>query len=195
MTNDKPHRMLSRINILVLGLATLLHFEAIGQTTIERTLIWDKSEKTYQSVKNGPVKTISFAGAAANPTDGYMPHYTENIRLPEYGTVMATLYNEVYEPVTSSGIKADKIDATVKVTAIPGMMRKVPYYLLRTDQKEPYDRPDRKTNQIFSENRRHPVHIRTQDEKTAELYRQLGAGSRHVVQSRRDWYRHIQAGL
>ena len=122
--------MLSRINILVIGVAILLHLDAIGQTTIERTIKWDKSEKTYHSEKNGNVKMISFAGAGVTPTDGYLPHYGENIRVSEYGTITATLSNEVYEPVTSSGMKTDKIDASVKVTAIPGMMRKVPYAMI-----------------------------------------------------------------
>jgi hypothetical protein len=130
MTNDKANRMLSRINILIIGVATLLHFDAAGQTTVEHTIRWDKAEKTYQSVKSGAVKMISFAGASVNPKDGYIPHYIENIRVPEYGTVTATLSNEVYEPVPGPGLKTDKIDGAIRVSAIPGMMRKVPYAIV-----------------------------------------------------------------
>jgi hypothetical protein len=129
MTNDKPHKMLSRIHILLLTVAILLHLAGMAQT-VSRMIIWDKAEKTYTNPKSkggAKVNMVSFPQAFANATDGFLPHYTEDIRIPEYGAVSASLSDEVYEPVTSTDIKATNISANITVHAMQGMMRKKPY--------------------------------------------------------------------
>jgi hypothetical protein len=107
-------------------MAILLHFSVAGQT-IQRTINWDKAEKTYTNSKGVKVKTLSFEGSLANENDGFQPHYVENIRVPQYGDITVSLSNEVYEAITTTDIKSDKIDVSAKVTAVPGMMRKIPY--------------------------------------------------------------------
>ncbi len=129
MTNDKPIKMLSRINILFLSVAILLHFDAVSQT-VQRTINWDKAEKTFENTKGAKIKMVSFSHALTDEKDGFLPHYEENIRMPEYGTITATLSNEVYEPVTGNDIKSDKIDGSIKINAVPGMMRKIPYAIV-----------------------------------------------------------------
>lgn len=129
MTNDKPRKMLSRINILLILVAILLHFGAAGQS-ISRTLTWDKTNKTYTTNKGDKVQALHFSGAHVSIKDGYMPHYSENIRLTESGTITATLTDEVYEPVTVSGIKTDKLPNTINVSAASATLRKVPYAIV-----------------------------------------------------------------
>jgi hypothetical protein len=65
MTNDKHSKMLSRIHIILPMMAILLHFSVAGQT-IQRTINWDKAEKTYTNSKGVKVKTLSFEGSLAN---------------------------------------------------------------------------------------------------------------------------------
>jgi hypothetical protein len=110
-------------------MAILLHFGAAGQT-IQRTINWDKVEKTYTNTKGAKVKTLSFPGAEASEKDGFQPHYRENIRVSEYGDITMSLSDEVYETVTSTDIKTDKIASSIQINAIPGMMRKAPYAIV-----------------------------------------------------------------
>ena len=129
MTNDKPIKMLSRINILLVAVAILLNLQAVGQS-VDRVIKWDNAEKIYLNKKGGKVPMITFAGASAEEKDGYLPHYGENIRLSEYGTITATLSNEIYEPVTYTDVKSDKLDGTIKINATVGMLRKMPYAMV-----------------------------------------------------------------
>lgn len=129
MTNDKPIKMLSRINILLVTVAILLQLNAVGQTT-DRLIKWDKVEKSFVDKKGAKIKMLSFEGASADEADGFLPHYSENIRLSEYGTITATLSNEVYETVTNSDIKSDKLDGNISIKAVPGMLHKVPYAMV-----------------------------------------------------------------
>ena len=123
-TNDKPIKMLSRTNILLLFVAVSLHLDVVGQT-IQRTIKWDKIEKTYTTSKGVKVKMASVSGSLTSEKDGFLPHYAESVRLQEHGDVTATLYDEVYE--SAPDIKSDNIDAQIKVKALFSIMRKVPY--------------------------------------------------------------------
>jgi hypothetical protein len=67
-----------------------------------------------------------FTGASAGERDGFMPYYDENISVPQYGKMTATLANEVYEAVTDNLVKGDKMPTAITVKAIPGMIRKKP---------------------------------------------------------------------
>ena len=125
-TNDKPIKMLSRTNILLLFVAVSLHFGVVAQT-IERTLTWDKAAKTYVTSKGNKIIMPSLSHSYTVEKDGFLPHYAERIRLQEFGTVTATIYDEVYETESGSGIRSDKIDPAIKVNAVFGIMRKVPY--------------------------------------------------------------------
>ena len=119
--------MLSRINISFLFMAILLHFSAAGQS-VDRTITWDKATHTYTSPKGVKVSMVSFPKALMTSTDGYLPRYAENIRISEYGSVTATLTNEVYETVT--GIKADKLESSINIHTTTGVLRKVPYAMV-----------------------------------------------------------------
>jgi hypothetical protein len=121
--------MLSRIHILSLLMAILLHFGAAGQT-VQRTINWDKIEKTYTTVKGAKVKMLSFPSGLTGEKDDFQPHYSENIRVSQYGSITVSLSNEVYEEVTTTDVKSDKIAQTINVTATPGMMRKMPYAII-----------------------------------------------------------------
>jgi hypothetical protein len=94
MTNDKLRKMLSRINILLAAAAIILQFEATGQT-VDRTIKWDAADKIYQTTIGTKVKMPCFTGAAVSEKDGFVPFYGENISVPQYGKITATLSNEV----------------------------------------------------------------------------------------------------
>jgi hypothetical protein len=129
MTNDKPIKMLSRIHILLLSVAILLPLSMSCQT-VERTITWDKVEKTYVTAKGIKVKMVSFAGALTDDKNDFLPVYEENIRLSQYGSITATLSDEVYEALTTADVTSNKIDASIKIKAVPGMMRKIPYAIV-----------------------------------------------------------------
>ena len=78
-TNDKPIKMLSRTNILLLFVAVSLHLDVVGQT-IQRTIKWDKIEKTYTTSKGVKVKMASVSGSLTSEKDGFLPHYADRSR-------------------------------------------------------------------------------------------------------------------
>ena len=130
MTNDKPIKMLSRIHIILLiAAAIIMQFDANGQT-IDRVIKWNTTDKIHQTVKGDKVVMPYFEGASTHERDGFIPFYGENIAVSESGKITATLISEVYEPVTNSNVKGDKIGTTIQIKATPGMMRKRPYAII-----------------------------------------------------------------
>ena len=129
ITNDKPTKMLSRIQSIVFFAALMVYTAATAQS-YERTLHWATTPKTYGSSSTGAIKMPIFDGAVANYKDGYLPYYLENIRLNESGKITATLTNEVYEVINDNSIKSDKISTTILLKATEGMLQKKPYALL-----------------------------------------------------------------
>ena len=120
--------MLSRIHILLIFAVFTVHI-ATAQS-YERSLHWSATAKSYGTSTGTAIKMPTFDGAVANYRDGYLPHYTENIRLHEEGKITATLTNELYEPIIDNTIKSDKIASTVSILAYEGMMKKKPYAVL-----------------------------------------------------------------
>lgn len=106
-----------------------MQFDAIGQT-VQRTINWTPTDKTYQTVSGSKVIMPYFYGAVTSERNGFIPMYGENISISSYGAVTATLADEVYETVTNNNVKTDNIPAAIIVKAIPGMLRKRPYAII-----------------------------------------------------------------
>ena len=118
--------MLSRTKILLISGIVLMQFQAMSQT-VERTIKWSAAPKVYNDPKDGKVVTVTFDGAVPDIKNGYLPNYGEKINISGYGDVTATLSNEVYEAVSNSDMKTDKIPNNIKIEAEAIVIRKRPY--------------------------------------------------------------------
>lgn len=131
MTNDKDHKMLFRPHIIAaLTLGLLFGGTASAQITLTRTIAWNKSAQTFTTSGGLKVTMVSFPKAINEAKDGFLPHFHENIRIPEYGTVSAVLQDEIYEPVANTDVNTDRLPAAVTVQVAAAWMRKVPYALV-----------------------------------------------------------------
>lgn len=126
MTNDKRTKMLSRIHIALLSVAIILQINAVAQST-DRTIQWDTTYRTYTTAKGARVVMPYFAGGGGSERNNFLPVYATNIALATYGTVSASLSNEVYEAVTDPEVKGDNIPTYVTVRASVGTFKKRPY--------------------------------------------------------------------